>query len=268
MAVSKRLRFEVMRRDNHTCRYCGRSAPEVKLAVDHVIPEALGGRDEPANLATACVDCNSGKTSIAPDSPLVTSVAEDALRWAQAVKVAANQMLAEQDARQEVYNEFLARWNEWGHQPLPPNWEGSVASFLAAGLPKSVLLKCVDIAMSNLKVHPDRVFRYLCGVAWARVREIHESARAIVDGGPSRMAPDIVTLTEDQSGCSACNGTGDLAATILSLFPYDESEAAFERAQSRIDRVRIYEDDAAEAARLAVLELLMERGRQLQAVTY
>lgn len=27
MAVSKRLRHEVMRRDNHTCRYCGGGAP-------------------------------------------------------------------------------------------------------------------------------------------------------------------------------------------------------------------------------------------------
>lgn len=41
MSVSKRLRFEVLRRDNHTCRYCGSSAPEVKLTIDHVVPVAL-----------------------------------------------------------------------------------------------------------------------------------------------------------------------------------------------------------------------------------
>ena len=28
MAVSKRLRYEILRRDNHTCRYCGASAPD------------------------------------------------------------------------------------------------------------------------------------------------------------------------------------------------------------------------------------------------
>lgn len=38
MAVSKRTRFEVLRRDDHTCRYCGQSAPDVKLTVDHVLP--------------------------------------------------------------------------------------------------------------------------------------------------------------------------------------------------------------------------------------
>lgn len=74
MAASKRLRYEVLRRDNHTCQYCGRSAPDVELHVDHVIPVALGGRDEPSNLKAACRDCNSGKGSMPPDYPTVPSV--------------------------------------------------------------------------------------------------------------------------------------------------------------------------------------------------
>ena len=40
MAVSKRLRYEVLRRDNHTCRYCGAQAPDVKLTVDNMAPYA------------------------------------------------------------------------------------------------------------------------------------------------------------------------------------------------------------------------------------
>lgn len=63
MAVSKRLRFEILRRDNHTCRYCGASAPATPLRVDHVVPAALGGSDHPSNLVTSCEPCNSGKTS-------------------------------------------------------------------------------------------------------------------------------------------------------------------------------------------------------------
>ena len=38
MAVTKRTRYEVLRRDGHACRYCGQMAPDVKLAVDHVVP--------------------------------------------------------------------------------------------------------------------------------------------------------------------------------------------------------------------------------------
>lgn len=50
MAVSKRLRYEILRRDNYACRYCGASAPDVPLRVDHVTPVALGGTDTADNL--------------------------------------------------------------------------------------------------------------------------------------------------------------------------------------------------------------------------
>ena len=86
MAVSKRLRFEVLRRDNHACRYCGGSAPDVTLTVDHVVPVALGGSDDPSNLVAACRDCNSGKSSVPPDAVLVSDVSQDALRWARAME--------------------------------------------------------------------------------------------------------------------------------------------------------------------------------------
>lgn len=55
------LRFDVLKRDNFTCRYCGAKAPETVLNVDHVIPRAKGGKDDPLNLVTACFDCNHGK---------------------------------------------------------------------------------------------------------------------------------------------------------------------------------------------------------------
>lgn len=58
MAVSKRVRFRIFARDNFTCRYCGRSAPDVVLHIDHVHPVSRGGTDKESNLVTACADCN------------------------------------------------------------------------------------------------------------------------------------------------------------------------------------------------------------------
>ena len=55
------LRFQVFRRDGFTCRYCGRSAPEVRLHVDHVIAWSRGGTNQIENLVTACEPCNLGK---------------------------------------------------------------------------------------------------------------------------------------------------------------------------------------------------------------
>jgi 5-methylcytosine-specific restriction endonuclease McrA len=71
MAVSKALRFQVLRRDGHACRYCGRTPPEVKLHVDHVVAVALGGADTPDNLVTACSECNGGKSAIPADAAMV-----------------------------------------------------------------------------------------------------------------------------------------------------------------------------------------------------
>lgn len=56
-------RFEVLRRDNFTCRYCGRKAPSVRLQVDHVVPWSAGGGDNLSNLVTACEECNRGKSA-------------------------------------------------------------------------------------------------------------------------------------------------------------------------------------------------------------
>lgn len=75
MAVSKRLRFEVLRRDGYRCRYCGAGADRVELEVDHVTPVSLGGADVMENLVTACEPCNSGKSSTAADAPVLEIVA-------------------------------------------------------------------------------------------------------------------------------------------------------------------------------------------------
>lgn len=59
--LSKKIRFEVFKRDSFKCQYCGRSAPEVVLHVDHIKPVAEGGTNDIMNLITACAECNLGK---------------------------------------------------------------------------------------------------------------------------------------------------------------------------------------------------------------
>lgn len=60
-AISKKLRFEVFKRDNFTCQYCGRMAPEVILEIDHINPISNNGDNNILNLITSCRDCNRGK---------------------------------------------------------------------------------------------------------------------------------------------------------------------------------------------------------------
>jgi hypothetical protein len=59
--LSASLRFAVFRRDNYSCRYCGRRAPFVVLHIDHVEAWSRGGANRIENLVTACQECNLGK---------------------------------------------------------------------------------------------------------------------------------------------------------------------------------------------------------------
>ena len=61
-SLSKKVRFEVFKRDNFTCQYCGGKAPQVVLEVDHIEPVSKGGTNDILNLVTSCFDCNRGKS--------------------------------------------------------------------------------------------------------------------------------------------------------------------------------------------------------------
>lgn len=60
-SIGPKIRFEVFKRDSFRCQYCGRSAPDTILVIDHIKPVAIGGDDDITNLVTSCQDCNSGK---------------------------------------------------------------------------------------------------------------------------------------------------------------------------------------------------------------
>lgn len=61
--LTKKIRFEVFKRDSFTCQYCGKSAPSVVLEVDHIKPVSKDGDNEITNLITSCKDCNAGKSN-------------------------------------------------------------------------------------------------------------------------------------------------------------------------------------------------------------
>ena len=160
--IPKRLRFEVLSRDHHACRYCGQMAPDVKLTIDHVVPVVLGGKDEPGNLVTACVDCNAGKASTSPDERIVDDVAADALRWAGAMKRAADIVAAKDAPRRAYVAAFEEAWakGHFGYDkkplPRPSDWRGSIESFYRAGLPEETMLEAVSIA-GNSKATVDSI---------------------------------------------------------------------------------------------------------------
>lgn len=183
MAVSKRLRYEVLRRDNHACRYCGRTAPEVELTVDHVVPVSLGGSDDPKNLVAACRDCNGGKTSSNPDAPLVESVGDDALRWSQAMRRAASEIAAHDDRVEDILDAVQDAWKPY-YQPA--DWAASVVTFIKAGLSEDDLLAMVRVAYAKRGIGSSGRWAYFCGCCWSRIRQYQDRAAEIV----AQQSPD------------------------------------------------------------------------------
>ncbi len=61
----KLTRYEVFRRDNFTCQYCGKRTS--RLTIDHVIPRQRGGAYCWENLVTACPQCNMRKGNRTPE---------------------------------------------------------------------------------------------------------------------------------------------------------------------------------------------------------
>lgn len=60
-SLSLKVRFAVFARDGWRCVYCGKTAADSVLHVDHRTSVANGGSDSMENLATACEECNLGK---------------------------------------------------------------------------------------------------------------------------------------------------------------------------------------------------------------
>jgi len=96
MSISKKIRFEVFKRDSFTCAYCGKSPPGVILEADHIDPVHAGGKDDINNLITACFDCNRGKKHI-PLTKIPKKIQENL------------EILQEQEAQLKEYKKFVKK---------------------------------------------------------------------------------------------------------------------------------------------------------------
>lgn len=152
------------------------------ITVDHVTPVALGGSDEPSNLVAACADCNIGKSSASPDAELIATVADDALRWAAALRKAAEIRAAQIADRNELCGWFNMIWYDWTDrrgEPFegPGTWR-QIPDFIAAGLTRDDIQEALTIAMQS---QTRDKWSYFCGVCWRMIRQAQDVARQIIE---------------------------------------------------------------------------------------
>jgi hypothetical protein len=97
MSVSPKVRFEIFKKHDFTCQYCGRRTPEIVLELDHIIPKAEDGTDEEDNLTTSCFECNRGKGK----TPLSTILKDKDIHEETV-------LLAEREIQLREYNQLKA----------------------------------------------------------------------------------------------------------------------------------------------------------------
>lgn len=187
--ITQALRYQVMRRDQFTCQYCGAQSPHATLQIDHVVPAALGGSNDPENLVTACAQCNAGKGKSQADEATVAAVSERNLRWADALAEAAHIVRSGSGDYDGELDEFRDAWQRWRVNgtnetvPLPSGYRKSVVTWLSRGLDIDDLVELIPVAMEKRLSNSDR-FRYYAGCAWRRVEQIEQVAEQIMaDGG-------------------------------------------------------------------------------------
>ena len=187
--VSKALRFEILRRDNFRCHYCGTEAAQTELHVDHVVPQSLGGTNDPSNLVTACAQCNSGKAGRTLDEPVLAAVDEKAQHYATAVEQAIAERRQVLTTERQTKETFRAEWNSWQPaEPLPAGFGATVHQFMHAGLEWEDITDSIEIAMSRKNIYgPDfGRFKYFCGVCNRKIEDIRKRADEIMAGTESQ----------------------------------------------------------------------------------
>lgn len=169
-ALSKRVRFEVFKRDAFACQYCGAHPPSVVLHVDHIEAVANGGENDMDNLITACEPCNLGKGARAL-SAVPESLADKAVRVAEAEEQLAGYNAIMQ-ARRERIEDDVWRVVEalTGETEIRRDFYQSIKRFVEL-LPLHTVLEAAEITRANMSRYGQaRRFRYFCSICWKAVR--------------------------------------------------------------------------------------------------
>lgn len=173
----------------------------MELTVDHVTPQALVEDDATTNLVTACKDCNSGKSSVPPDAPLVADVEEKALQWSRAMNTVLEQRAAERAGEQVHLDRFDAAWKQCvdgvGDEfPRDPDWRTTIRGYLAQGLDHADFLEAIDIAMSKRDVRWDAKWKYFNGCCRNVAKDIVDRVAAATKG-PALASMTSSYINED-----------------------------------------------------------------------
>lgn len=170
--ISKRLRFEIFKRDGFKCKYCGATNDASQLHVDHVIPVSRGGSNDPLNLVTACILCNSGKSDV-PLSSLPESIeirhkaekkAKKSLEAMARTAIEKTELI--DNCQWAVADIFMEAFNEDG---IRKDWLASIRMFVSR-MDLHDVIEAMTISTLKMPHNKRKCFLYFCGICWRIIK--------------------------------------------------------------------------------------------------
>jgi 5-methylcytosine-specific restriction endonuclease McrA len=229
--VSPKVRYSVLARDGFTCRYCGaRADTGAQLVVDHIIPVARGGSNDPANLITACQPCNAGKSDRTPENAAPTPTDHARLlaerqRLEDVAQAIANATEARAELLQQVVNLLCAARKQ-------DEFHLSTAKTILSFVDQhggEIVVEWIDIAAMRLdRSVSDRAFgRYISGIRRKWLAQQQAPALRIVQESAPRQEQECEE--DDEYDYEAIRAVMDAA---------DAEHEAELRARERTDEQR------------------------------
>ena len=173
MSVSKKVRFEVFKRDNFQCQYCGNTPPSIILEIDHVLPRSKKGNDSIENLVTSCFDCNRGKSDgLLSTIPIPLKQTFDGIKEREEQLKEYNKLLASIRRRQNsdikrvelVYSSYFPDYvfSDSFKESIRHNF---LTKFNVSDLQDMMHLACQKVARNERKA-----LKYFCGILWRKIK--------------------------------------------------------------------------------------------------
>lgn len=175
--ISKRVRFDVFKRDGFVCQYCGAHPPTVVLHVDHIDPVSGGGSSDIDNLVTACDACNLGKGARRLDSvPEALSVKASRVKETEEQLLGYQEIMRERSAR--IENEA---W-EVAEKLYPGAIDRGFNSRDLLTIKKFIgrlglfdVIEMAEVALGKKPYGGSSLWRYFCGCCWRCIRRLDGS---------------------------------------------------------------------------------------------
>jgi len=185
VSLSKKIRFNIFKRDCFKCRYCGRTVgPDLMLEVDHVVPVSKGGTNDPINLVTACFDCNRGKSKNLLGTNSIGPL--DAKSLKENIKEQKKQVLEyfkyidqKKILRKELCEKAVMKMILFGPSFVPNDFIQGVSYFLT----KLDLIEVQDASMIAINRFQARktndLWKYFYGICHTKIRnkEVEKNAK-------------------------------------------------------------------------------------------